>query len=185
MKVRGCLITACKMAKAPKKAHIGSIYLHFDMQKEIAEQMGWDCLFDPDGSPTNGWDMLPLSGEVALNNIKFKGNKRPSPTHDMLANLIGNFQAHRTKGKGETGTSFYLSAIVKSTDPDFTNVIPFWLGLGDSACVLTLKEKQMSFADVTASDDDSEKDDAGPESEDPDDQQSLASVHEMKRRGNK
>lgn len=148
MILRGVTITECNVSKAEKKPHVGSCKIRFELTYEIAETMGWDCLLDGEKKPTNGWDILPLKGEIALVSARFKLNGKKSPSAEIEAQSIGSFAAHRLKAKGEEGTQFYLSAIIRTADEEFEQRMgPYWRGAADSASQLTLKEAQVSIFD--------------------------------------
>lgn len=145
MILRNAIITEMNLSKAANKPPVESIKFRFDLTVELAEQMGWDCLFDADRKPTNGWDTLPLKGDLALVKAKFKPNKKGT-LGEITATTASHFAAHRVKEKDEGGTTFYLSAILRSADETFEQVMgAYWRGQGEGASQLTLSEAQANL----------------------------------------
>lgn len=150
MILRGVRITECNLSKAEKKPPVGSLNISFDMTQEIAEAMGWDCLYDTKGTVTSGWSSFPLKGDVAIVSAKFRPNSRKQKGEvgeaEITATAITTFRAHRVEGKGDEGVQFYLSGIVKSADESFeTTMGPYWRGIADGVSQLTLVEAQKTL----------------------------------------
>lgn len=156
MVLRNAIITEVNLSKLPNKPPVGSVKFRFDMTIEMAEKMGWDCLFDADKKITNGWDTLPLKGDLALVSAKFKPNKKTALA-EITATTCSHFSAHRLKEADET--RFYLAGIVRSADENFEAILgPYLRGLGEGGSQLTLNEAQANLFTGT------EEKDAGDES---------------------
>lgn len=146
MILRGSIITKAAVSKKEKGAFVGRLSLRMDLTDDLIKQMGWDCLIDGEGKLTNGWDTLPLSGELALVSATFRSNRRDGTKCEVKASELQGFAAHRIKAKDGDSTLVYLSATMLSSDEEFeVRVGQYWRSIGDGKSQLTIKEAQVSM----------------------------------------